>query len=113
MEGHSKTITECPYDINQKRLHFNLRDLSITDCGFKKGLGVRMPLGQENQKHRLPRRDHEAEPMFWCLVAKSCPALSNPMDCSLPGSSVHGILQARILEWVATSSSRNVPQPSD
>ena len=36
-------------------------------------------------------------------VAQSCPTLSNPTDCSLPGSSVHGILQARILEWVAIS----------
>ena len=34
-------------------------------------------------------------------VAQSCPALCDPMDCSLPGSSVHGIFQARILEWVA------------
>ena len=45
-----------------------------------------------------------------CMHAKShqsCPSLCNPMDCSLPGSSVHGILQARILEWVARSSSRN------
>jgi len=35
------------------------------------------------------------------LVAQLCPALCDPMDCSPPGSSVHGILQARILEWVA------------
>ena len=34
-------------------------------------------------------------------VAQSCPTLSDPMDCSLPGSSVRGILQARVLEWVA------------
>ena len=34
-------------------------------------------------------------------VAQSCPTLWDPVDCSLPGSSVHGILQARILEWVA------------
>ena len=34
-------------------------------------------------------------------VAQSCPTLSNPMYCSLPGSSVHGIFQARVLEWVA------------
>ena len=34
-------------------------------------------------------------------VAQSCPTLSDPMDCSLPGSSVHGILQARVLEWGA------------
>ena len=34
-------------------------------------------------------------------VAQSCPTLSDPMDCSLPGSSVHGIFQARVLEWGA------------
>ena len=34
-------------------------------------------------------------------VAQSCPTLCDPMDCSLPGSSVHGIFQARVLEWVA------------
>ena len=45
-----------------------------------------------------------------CSVAQSCPALSDPMDCSPPGSSVHGIFQARILEWVAISSSRDQVQ---
>ena len=39
-------------------------------------------------------------------VSQLCPTLRNPMDCNLPGSSVHGILQARILEWVAMSFSR-------
>ena len=38
-------------------------------------------------------------------VAQSCPTLSDPMDCSLPGSSVHGVFQARVLEWVATAFS--------
>ena len=46
-----------------------------------------------------------------CSVAQSCPTLCDPMDCSLPGSSVHGILQARILEWVAMPSSRGPSQP--
>ena len=46
-------------------------------------------------------------------VAQSCPTLCDPMDCSPPGSSVHGILQARILEWVAISSSRRSSQPRD
>ena len=41
-----------------------------------------------------------------CLVAHPCPALCDRMDCSPPGSSVHGIFQARILEWVVISSSR-------
>ena len=38
-------------------------------------------------------------------VAQLCPTLSDPMDCSLPGSSVHGIFQARVLEWVASAFS--------
>ena len=38
-------------------------------------------------------------------VAQSCPTLSDPMDCSLPGSSVHGIFQARVLEWAAIAFS--------
>ena len=38
-------------------------------------------------------------------VAQSCPTLSNPMDCSLPGSSTHGIFQARVLEWGAIAFS--------
>ena len=38
-------------------------------------------------------------------VAQSCPTLCNPMDCSLPGSSIHGIFQARVLEWVAIAFS--------
>ena len=39
-------------------------------------------------------------------VTQSCPTLSDPMDCSLPGSSVHGIFQARVLEWVAIAFSK-------
>ena len=42
-----------------------------------------------------------------------CPALCDPMDCSPPGSSVHGILQVRTLEWVAMLSSRGSSQPRD
>ena len=38
-------------------------------------------------------------------VAQSCPTLSDPLDCSLPGSSVHGIFQARVLEWGAIAFS--------
>ena len=46
-------------------------------------------------------------------VAQSCSTLWDPMDCSLPGSSLHGILQARILEWVAISFSRGSSRPRD
>ena len=41
-----------------------------------------------------------------CEVTQSCSMLCDPMDCSLPGSSVCGIFQARVLEWVAISFSR-------
>ena len=45
------------------------------------------------------------------LVAKSCPTLCDPMDCSRPGSSVNGIFQARILEWIAISFSKGSSPP--
>ena len=46
-------------------------------------------------------------------VTQLCPTLGNPVDCRPPGSSVHGILQARILEWVAISFSRVSSRPRD
>ena len=46
-------------------------------------------------------------------IAQSCPILCDPMNCSLPGSSVHGIFQARVLEWGAISFSRGSSQPRD
>ena len=49
----------------------------------------------------------------WSEVAQPCPTLCDPMDCSLPGSSVHGIFQARMLEWGAISFSRGSSQPRD
>ena len=46
-------------------------------------------------------------------VTQSCPTLRDPMDCCPPGSSIHGIFQARVLEWVAISFSRRSSQPRD
>ena len=51
--------------------------------------------------------EHERE------VAQSCPTLCNPMNYSLPGSSVHGIFQAIVLEWIAISFSKGSSQPRD
>jgi len=48
-----------------------------------------------------------------CLVSQSCPTLWDSIDCCPPGSSVHGIFQARILEWVAISFARGSSQPRD
>ena len=57
------------------------------------------------------RSDLAAAATMCC--AQSCLTLCNPMDCSRPGSSIHGILQARILEWVAMPSSRGCFQSGD
>ena len=51
--------------------------------------------------------------MFSALVTQSCLTLCDPTDCSPPGFSVHGILQARILEWIAIPFSRGTSQPRD
>jgi len=49
--------------------------------------------------------------LYCCFVAKSCLTLGDPMDCSPPGSSVHGILQAKTLERIAIASSRGSLNP--
>ena len=63
-------------------------------------------LGFSRQEHwsglPFPSPMHESEK--WSEVAQSCPTLSDPMHCSLPGSSVHGIFQARVLEWGAIAT---------
>ena len=55
----------------------------------------------------------DSHPSLCVLSLQSCPTLCDPMDCSLPGSSVHGILQARILEWAAISFSRGSSPTKD
>ena len=62
---------------------------------------------------RCPVRLKTEEAWVADLVAQSCPTLYDPMDCSLPGSSVHGISQARIQEWVVVPSSRGSSPPRD
>ena len=63
------------------------------------------PWNSPGKKHwsglPFPSPMHESE----SEVAQSCPTLRDPMDCSLPGSSIHGIFQARVLEWGAISFS--------
>ena len=51
--------------------------------------------------------------LFFCSVTKSCLNVCNPMNCSLPGFSLHGISQARVLEWVAISFSGDLPNPGN
>ena len=61
----------------------------------------------------VPVRSCHSLPSCCCLVIQFCPILCDPMDCSLPGSSVHGIFQARILKWVVTTFSRGSSPPRD
>ena len=60
----------------------------------------------ESVPHHLETNSPLSLLIMKVLVTQLCLTLCDPMDCSPPGSSIHGILQARILEWVATSLSR-------
>ena len=64
-----------------------------------------------------PKDKYFMIPIIWstctCMLSRFSLTLCNPMDCSLPGSSVDGIRQGRILEWVAMPSSRGSSQPRD
>ena len=78
--------------------------------------GIFLDQGIKPVSHALAGRYLTTEPpgkpynfitsIYACLVAQLCPTLCNHMNCSLPGSSIHGILQARTLEWVAIPFSR-------
>ena len=71
---------------------------------------------QETQALSTDREDPLEKEMAThssCLIAKLCLTLCDPKDCSLPGSSVHEIFQARILEWIAISFSRRSSKPRD
>ena len=72
-------------------------------CTIVCGVNIRWP----TEGHYIFCSESESE------VAQLCPTLCNTVDCSLPGFSVHGIFQARVLEWVAISLSRRSSQPRD
>ena len=65
--------------------------------------------GKQNLNHTWYNLSFSA--LCCCLVAQSCPDSCDPMDCSLPGSSVPGISQARVLEWAAVSFSGDLLNP--
>ena len=77
------------------------------DSGGQRSLTCYSSWGNKelDMTYRLNNKNKNAEDKSESEFAQSCLTLCDPMDCSLPGSSVHGILQARILEWVAGSFS--------
>ena len=84
-------------------------------CQVKEIIG-KMPVSAPGASANSKRCKSPREGPRVCLRARllqSCPTLCDPMDCSLPGSSVHGILQARTLEWFAMPSCRGSSRPMD
>ena len=65
-----------------------------------------VPGAKKVEDNRYMEKTRRKDNGMHTQLLQSCLTLCDPMDCSLPGSSVHGILQARILEWVAIPSSR-------
>ena len=70
-------------------------------------------IGLINTELRFPEGNQKMKSEVKVLVAQLVPTLCNPMDCSLPGSSVQGGLQARIVEWVAIPFSRGSSRPRE
>ena len=90
------------------------RFLGFYVCIFLGGVGLVLVNLMEKQYIKFFIIWHiEGKFLKTCLVAQLCLTLCDAMDCSLPGSSVHGILQARILEWVVISCSRGSSWPRD
>ena len=69
------------------------------------GVPFPSPMRESESEVAFPSPMHESE----SEVAQWCPTLRDPMDCNLPSSSIHGISQARVLEWVAIAFSRCKP----
>ena len=87
------------------------RDEVLTTCNnWVASFRKTSPLWVESN---FPQKGRNKASWVCAKLLQSCPALSNSMDSSLPSSSVHDILQARILEWVAMPSSRASSQPRD
>ena len=109
---------------HQRILIFHLGPSIQTKCNYyaevlfwknknKKKLCKRMATKGNSLLLFLERKKERKKKEKESEDAQSCTTLCDPMDCSLPGSSVHGIFQARILEWVAISFSRRSSRPRD
>ena len=106
--GHTESDTTEATQQQQQQTHIYSLRLAFGDgansCKFSSHSGRTYPLNS----WRSFLRTHSEVKM---LVTQSCLTLCDPIDCNPPGSSVHGIRQARILEWVALSFSRGSSQP--
>jgi len=109
---HSGTPPSSPV---VKMLHFQCRRHGSTPVR-----GTKIPhAAQRHQKIGEKQTNKHSQTLLafttwsWSEVAELCPTLFDPMDCSLPGSSICGMFQERVLEWAAISSSRGSSWPGD
>ena len=93
--------------VHDERSFILLLWLSLREAGKQNPAALWHP--RRGKDTGLVSQFHLSERM--CVPAQSYPTFCDPIDCSPPGSSVHGILQARILEWVAMPSSRGASPP--
>ena len=89
----------------KKQLFLKSPSLPRDRSSKRNSIVINSLLGSFNNQEILRLTKGELE------IPQACPTLCDPMDCSLPVSSVHGILQARVLEWVTISFSRDLPNP--
>ena len=94
------------YDVNGHAHHIILLSASHLQNMSKKVLRARHYLSVGIIHLRASRTARQSKPRCVPLVYSAVSDPCDPTDCSLPGSSVHGILEVRVLEWVAISSSR-------
>ena len=110
--SHFSHVPHCV--ILQTATHQALLSLGFSRQEHQSGLPFLSPVHESESEVALQTKFTVTEYSLQCsLVAQSCPTLCDPLDYRLLGSSVHGILQAAILEWVAGSSSRGSFQPRD
>ena len=93
-----------------------LGEISVTSESEEELKSLLMKMKEESEKVDLKLNIQKTKimafgPISDSEVTQSCLTLCDPIDCSLPGSSVHGIFQAIVLEWVAISFSRGSAQP--
>ena len=104
------------------RMHFKCFALRSQFPKFLCDSSLYDTLERAQEKGRVPAEStkqqtkHRQQALAYCwvevgLVAQWCPALSDPVDCSPPGFSVHGISQARILEWLPFTAPGDLPDP--
>ena len=104
-EGNGKPL-QCACLENPMNSKKRQKDRKLKD-ELPRWVGAQYATGDQWRNNSRKNEESESE------VAQSSPTLCNPMDCSPPGPSVHGVFQARVLEWVAISFSRGSSRPRD